>query len=477
MSRAAQHSESETPGRHGRRWELLTLIHVGVLLVFSSWAFGGGATWARQGIAAWASLSVVILVGLAIRGRSQPGGLLPLRALWPLAAYAALVLASTLNPSFTPKQYEGGSYLAFTGAAQPLLPSTVDPTGSAEHLWLFLFSFLSAFNLLLAVRHRRALRTLLLVFAANAALLAVFGTFQRFTADGLFFGLVPAPNARFFSTFVYGNHWAAYVLLPLAATAGLLFHRRRRDSGQLASQSPLALGLVALLLMAITPTLAGSRAGTLLVLVFLGGCALSRWRELRRQESRRGGSAVAAMLVTALIAALVVAGTVYLGRDVVQERWRDTRGEWQRGIAAERIALYRDTWKLAAAEPWFGWGAGSFDKTLQLLRPRPLAANRQYEHSYVDAHSDWLQSLAEVGWIGTLLIGLTALLPLRQTGVHGWTSPIPACLLGACGLVVGYALVEFPFGNPAVVIAWWVSFFTAVHYVRLRRREPAVPAR
>ena len=47
--------------------------------------------------------------------------------------------------------------------------------------------------------------------------------------------------------------------------------------------------------------------------------------------------------------------------------------------------------------------------------------------------------------------------------------------LGAgCALVAAYAWVEFPFGNVAVVVSWWLCFLTAVQYRRLPgERRPA----
>jgi len=40
-------------------------------------------------------------------------------------------------------------------------------------------------------------------------------------------------------------------------------------------------------------------------------------------------------------------------------------------------------------------------------------------------------------------------------------------LLGSCLLLLFYAMMEFPFGNVAVVLSWWFCFFCAVHYARL----------
>ena len=460
------------PERPPLGWlETAIVVQVGVLLLSGAWAFGGGAAWARLLLSCWGSAGGLLTLA-AIRQRlaRHDGSLRPLRWLWPLAVLNVLVLASCLNPSFTAVTLEGQTLLAHTGAAHPLLPSTAHPPSTRAHLWLFDAIYLSCFNLAWITR-RRALRGLLLVAVANAVLLSVLGTFQNLTSDGLFFGLVPSPNPRFFATFVYGNHCAAFIVLMIGAGIGLVFHYTRRSAGRF-SGSPLGLGMVGLLLMAITPALCGSRSGMMLLLVLLGiggGHALLR---LQRRQRTRGESAALPVAGLILCVVLAAAGAAYLGRAMLRERWADTQGQWQAGLVVERGKLYADTWHLAAAQPVFGWGLGCYDKALLLLRPRPLEANRQYEHSYVDAHSDWLQSLAEVGFAGTLLFGLCGLLPLLGSRPWRGTGLLPAYLLAGCGLILLYAAVEFPFGNPAVVIAFWTCFFSAVHYTRLLELKP-----
>ncbi len=457
--------------------ELGTVAHVGILLLFASWAFGGGTAWARTLISCWGSLGLIITV-MAGRSRFAKGERRqsPRRWLWPLAGFNLLVLLSCLNPSFTPMVYESQALLAFTGPVHPRLPSTAYPAVSLEHLWLFDSIYLSCFNLLLVIRRRQALRVLLLVCSGNAILLSVFGTFQKFASDGLYFGLVRAPNARFFATFVYSNHWAAYIVLLIAAGAGLVFHYAKRQGPGPFSGSPVTSGIIGLLLMMITPTLAGSRAGTVLVLALLGACAGHALLIIRRGRPTHGESAALPVASVALCVVVTIAGAIYLGRESLEERWHDTQGQWQEGMLGERLKLYADTAHLAAEHPLFGWGLGSFEQILQLIRPRPLEANRQYEHSYVDAHSDWLQSLAETGVVGTLLVTLTGLLPLWSSRSRRFASPIPAYLLGGCGLILLYAGMEFPFGNPAVMIAFWVCFFSAIQYARLQGRGTPVPA-
>ena len=457
------------------RWlEIAVVSHVGSLLLLGSWAFGGGAAWARLLLSCWGSAGGLITLA-AVRERSarRDGTLRPLRWLWPLAAFNALVVVSCLNPSFSAKSFEGQVLLAHTGAAHAFLPSTAHPPTSLAHLWLFDAIYLSCFNLAWISR-RRALRGLLLAASANAVLLSVFGTFQKLTSDGLFFGLVPAPNPRFFATFVYGNHWAAHIVLMIGAGLGLVFHYHRRHPTDQLPGSPLGIGIVCLLLMAMTPTISGSRSGMVLVMVLLGvgiGHALLR---LHRRRRAHGESVALPVAGLALCAALAMAGAVYLGQATLRDRWSDTQGQWRAGLTVERWKLYADTWQLAAAHPVSGWGLGCYDKALLLVRPRPLEANRQYEHSYVDAHSDWLQSLAEVGIVGTLLAGLCGVLPLL--GLRSWrhSSPLTGYLLAGCALILLYAGVEFPFGNPAVVIAFWTCFFCAVQYRRLLDRPAGI---
>jgi hypothetical protein len=56
-------------------------------------------------------------------------------------------------------------------------------------------------------------------------------------------------------------------------------------------------------------------------------------------------------------------------------------------------------------------------------------------------------------------------------------NPLTAYLLAGCTVLMLYALVEFPFGNLAVVFAWWIACFSAVQYARLHDREAPTPAK
>jgi hypothetical protein len=46
--------------------------------------------------------------------------------------------------------------------------------------------------------------------------------------------------------------------------------------------------------------------------------------------------------------------------------------------------------------------------------------------------------------------------------------------VGCGGLLLAYAWVEFPFGNAAVVCAFWTVLFTACIYGRIDADSPAL---
>jgi O-antigen ligase len=174
-----------------------------------------------------------------------------------------------------------------------------------------------------------------------------------------------------------------------------------------------------------------------------------------------------------LLVALGAAGGIgWLAQRSLAERYTETRAALldEQSIFAGRMELYRDTWELAMRKPVFGWGFESYGAAFQLVRPRPIAAHRQYENSYTEAHSDWLQAVAELGFVGTSLVILMGLIPLCSALRGGKHGPISCYVLLGCLLVCIYAWVEFPFANAAVLITFWLLLFAACRYAQLQRR-------
>lgn len=453
--------------------ERATLLHVGVLLVASPWVFGGNIWWMRTALALWASLSLPIAV-LAVWQHGEMGRVARRRIWWllPWVGMVALVGLSALNPSFRPMTVEGSPVLVNVGARWPNLPSCVDPAKTLRELWFYAGAYLAAFNLLLVPRHRRQLRQLLFAGVVNCLLLAVFGSMQKLLGAGYYFGAAASPNTRYFGTFIYNNHWGAFMTLWLGVGSGLLFHQAGRASGRDLWHSPFSLLLVALLLLAATAPLSASRAATLLAACIMTVATIHALTRVKAAWRDHGKPIWPPIAATLLVVAIAVGAIGWLAQRSINERYVETRNVLvgKQSLWEGRLDLYRDVWTLAMRKPVFGWGLESFDSTFFLMRPRPLQPNRQYESSYAEAHSDWLQSVAETGFAGTGLLVLMGLVPLLGQLRRSALSPLPGYLLLGCTLVCLYAVIELPFANGAVTISFWIVFFAGL---RLGRRRDA----
>ncbi len=454
--------------------EKAVLLHVGLLLLGASWIYGGNIWWMRSALAVWADAGILLTLAAFI----QPGdaGHEARRKAWwllPWLFFVALVVASSFNPSFIPVRFEGQTLLINLGAPHPSWPSTVNPGETRNELAFGAGVYLAAFNLLLAVRSRQALRCLLVFGAANTVVLAIFGTLQKLSSQGFYFGTATSPNLRFFATFIYYNHWGAFMVLWLATSSGLIFYHAINHRARDLWHSPFAVAVIGVLVLAASAPVSASRAATGmagLVFMLVVGHALGRIAAHRRAERRAAWPPVLALLA---LAALTIGVIGWLANRSINERYTETRIalEKKKSIFEDRLELYRDTWTLAMQKPAWGWGLESYATAFMTIRPRPLEARRQYEASYTEAHSDWLQSVAETGFAGTALLLLMAFVPFSSVPWRTLTHPLVGYPLLGCAIIALYAWVEFPFANGAVLISFWTVYFSAIRYARLQGRS------
>jgi O-antigen ligase len=320
------------------------------------------------------------------------------------------------------------------------------------------------------------------VICSNALALAIFGTLQKLVdSTGPFFGLATVQQPYFFASFVYHNHWGAFTILMTTACLGLTWHFvLRREGRRDLLHSPVLGALVAILFLATTVPLSGSRSCTVLQAGLLGGALLHGTARFIRQR-RQYKESVALPLVGALAAvSICIAGILYIAQDMIAARIAKTEWEFSnravRSGAVGRPVLYRDTWHMARDRLWFGWGMASYPEVFEFYNSQDIGPIDHLPVRYVDAHNDWLQSLAEHGLVGTAALGLCALVPLWTLKRHPPRSQLPKYPLVGCGIILFYALVEFPFGNTAVVLTWWILFFAAVRYAELQHASSSAPA-
>ncbi len=476
--RSARHRSNGEAGYSASGWlDRFVPAHVAILIVGISWSFGGQIAWAREVLLAWGSVGIGLFLLLAWRSVRQNRSTVAtlLRDLWPLLLFALLVGISCFNPGAATLARGDESFRVLVTPPHVWLPSSARPDLSRTELWQFLGIVLSCYNLTLAASRRGTLRTVLFVMAANGLALAIFGSFQKLSgATGLWFGHVPSPQLYFFSSFVYHNHWGAFTLLNTVACLGLLFHSARHNAHRDIWHSPVLAGAVATFFLAATAPLSGSRSSSALLGLVVGAAVIQFLWILTRTLRTAGRPTLVPIAGIVLMALLAFAAAGYFARDMIAERTELTARQLAHLRQSDlpqnqRLILYRDTWRMAQARPWFGWGLESYGDVFQAFNSQRSVEG--WQPFYREAHNDWLQALAEVGVVGTGLLVLTVLVPLWRTPWRRGWSTLPGYLLAGCGLLAAYAVLEFPFANPSVMIGFWACLFIARRYVVLNARH------
>jgi O-antigen ligase len=450
--------------------ELAVAAHVAIFVVGVSWAFGGNADWVRTPISMWGSVGIALSLAL-LAGRGARGRIIAGTIPWalPIVALAAVIAASCLTPGFRHFAF-GKDTLMMPVRVDWWIPSCTQRETALRALWLFAGIYFSCLNIALAVERRHVIRFLLAVAVGNAFALSVFGTVQKLAGStGIYFGAVKSPQTYFFASFVYDNHWGAFAILMLGACTGLILRYAHGTRGEGFFHGPAFAGLVAACVIASSIPFSGSRACTLLLVILATVAAVQGSPRISRALRHSGATPAGTFAVMALIAVLTLGAIWFVAGDVIRARAAKTKEQvatmWAQGGIGSRSILYHDTWRMARTRILFGWGMGSFPVVFPLFNTQESKIDR-IPIVYHDAHSDWIQSVAEIGLIGTALIGTAVLLPalaVRRSKV----TPLPYFLITGMLLVSAYAWVEFPFGNVAVVLAWWLCFFSAVQYIRL----------
>ena len=351
------------------------------LVVGVTWAFGGNADWVRTPISIWASLGALVTIG-TLAGRRR-GAARPqlVRWAWPVAILNAVVLTSCLTPGFHLVTFAGES-MAMPAQVKGWMPSAAQPGVALRSLWLFDGLYLSCLNLALAVKSRRVLRMVLAVAVGNALVLAVFGIAQKISgATGIYFGWVASPQDYFFSTFVYDNHWGAFMVLMMGGCIGLVLRYAYGSAGEGFFRGPAFSGVVAACVLAASTPLSGSRAGTLLLGLLFAVALVHGAPRISGALKYSGTSSRGAIVAIVVALALALGGIWTVAGDVIQARATKTKEQaaqvWaQRGLGSRGRHLYRDTWHMASDRMLFmGWGQWAYPSRCSLSTiPRSLTA-------------------------------------------------------------------------------------------------------
>jgi O-antigen ligase len=385
------------------------LIALTALVVLSPWVFGGVHPLVTQAISVLALL--VSLVGLALtrtRLELPARPLLPLLGLWLLGVLQLALLPRALHRFLAPGSaaiWYPSDPIAAGILGNALRPISVDPEATAR--WLAFATGLVAVALLAApaLRERRTALRASVALVAGGVAVAIYGVVARLAFGNKLFGLLSVPTIAPFGPFVSKNHFAGYVELAACLAVGLavgLADEARRGPERLswldsphACRVVFAWGAAAVLVLAVPLSL--SRGGV--VSLAAGLVALASLRVWLRSGRARGrGLAIAG----ASLAVLAVGVALVLPPEATA-RVRTLTGISGDSSGSYRLTIWRDTLRLAVANPLVGSGFGSFEDAIP--RFKNAAGDLRIEH----AENDYLELLAEGGLTGGVLAGLLAL--------------------------------------------------------------------
>jgi O-Antigen ligase len=279
----------------------------------------------------------------------------------------------------------------------------------------------------------KLLRTGIVWFGFAVSMEAIL---QAYLSPGKVYGLFPSGYHDFvMGPIVYHSHFAVFVetILPIALVLAL---------GE-ASESYTLLGISAVLLTAVV--VSASRAGLL-----IGFAEVLCVLLLLHLQKGRVGRRVRFAALTLAVATGVL--TLIVGFETASARFSSEP------LTAGRIQFAVSTVHMIAAQPWIGWGLGCW--------PAVYPAFATFDPGAIvnQAHSDWLQWVAEGGLPVGLAMFSVALWGVRPAIRSIWGIGVLAVLI--------HALFDYPFSRPAVG-AWPILILSMAAVNQSANNPPA----
>ncbi len=373
------------------RGALVTLV---ALAVLSPWPFGSAHPLVTQGIAVVALLASLAVLAIAPRRLELPPRVVPpLLGLWLLGAAQLVLLPRGLHRLLAAGSagvWHPGDPVAAAVLGSGLHPVSIDPEATAR--WLAFTTGLVALALLAApaLRERRAALRAALAVIASAVAVAVYGLVGRLVFGDKLYGFLAVPTIAPFGPFVSKNHFAGYIEIAACLAVGLavgLADDARRGHERLSwldSSHPgrvvFAWGAAAALVLAVPVSL--SRGGV--VSLAAGLVAFAALRIATRRSGRARGRMLA--LAMAALAVVTVAVALVLPSEATA-RLRTLGGVSEDSSGSYRLAIWRDSLRLAATSPLVGSGFGAYEDAIP--RFKTAAGDLRVEH----AENDYVELL------------------------------------------------------------------------------------
>ncbi len=456
----------------------MTLLALGgctTLILALPWIFGGQNPTLQLialGIAALAFLGSLWGEGPAVRIPLITGSLLTL-----------YILIQSWNPASVQVWHTGLriwqlNELNFI----PWLPSSIQSEfadASPERFLVFyLVSFLVALTCYRSFR-RSNQKLLVCLIALNAACIGLIGLIQSSLGSQTILGVYSAVDegqGLYFATFLYKNHAAAFFNLGLAASLATFFYLTKDYARK--KSSPRHLFTIFGLVILLAVIFSGSRFGFLcslgIVAIYLP-LILARIHQFGIPKKWF----ITGLVITGL---MVIIGGIKLLENPQTDHLSTLNPEITEDFSFKQRKLgYQSGWSMISEKPILGWGAGNFrhgfrqfqdlEKESEVIVP-PWMAQRNQNFFWEHIHNDYLEFLIELGVVGTLLLfsipGYFFWIIFKS---KRWKDPAILMLLAGLGSTMAHALIDFPFRNLAVLVAWFSLLVITARLCKVDRLE------
>ncbi|HEY9172742.1 MAG TPA: O-antigen ligase family protein [Verrucomicrobiae bacterium] len=250
-----------------------------------------------------------------------------------------------------------------------------------ELLRVLVYTFLF-FAILNNLHGQESIRIITFVMIGLAMLISFYALYQFITGSDRVWHYINPYKHRAAGTYINPNHLAGFLEMILPVSLVWTFASRAKPVGKV------ILGYASLVLMAgivVTMSRAGWMAAGISLAVLFVVLALRsnyRWQAL------------------ALIVVMVGLGAYFLPKSpLLKKRWDMVAKELTESHTADvRPAVWRAAIQLWKENLWWGAGPGHFDYRFRAFRP-PVVQERPDR-----VHNDYLNTLADWGVVGTLLV-------------------------------------------------------------------------
>ena len=319
-----------------------------------------------------------------------------------------------------------------------------------QNLKLSFFAILFPFSFSLIVLKLKLIKPTFWTLTASTGLLVLLGSYYRFRylqgnsiAGSEILGFWQAPEPRIsFASFTYKNHWSAYVILVLSICLCLFFQILKTKLFAFFRSKKSVLLLVITIISVLSVFYSSSNSGLIFVFLFLlSSIVLFSFKKISLK------------FITPFVLISIFLASLSLTNQTFVQRIKDLlNGD------SFRLHLWNDIIDQIQIKTFWGYGLDSYKTINGVFQSTEItsarvqnlqSAHKQYIPITIHSHSDFLQTLSEIGFFGTCLI----IFPLIF-GVISWllielktkSKIITISLI----VIIFYSIFDFPFRNIAV---------------------------